>query len=346
MTTSNHRLIDYLRATYGENLLTRSGETYPVYTILPHSSQYRDVDSILAPEAPQESNHPAAFAVYDAAHLEHLQRIRPHLTNGVAYVMDCIDFGGDSPLRLSARLGHYFDMLATCDAIDQELRRYARGEQDTLPLRDQVHQHIPPEQVMYTGAGRSAVIGGATLTVFNHSGQYLAILGRRANTVGIDAGRYHVLPAFVFQPLVMHPGEWSLKHQVCREFGEELFGMPEYDTWNSPDGVQYFYEYPAVKDLLTMLANGGAELHLTGIAWNPLTLRPEICVLLLIHDADWYVRSEVALNAALLTERQATDYIPIVTLEGLPDNLPETLTPQGAASFWLGIERARDVIGC
>lgn len=354
MTTSHTRLITYLRSTYGENLLVCNGETYPVYTFLPHPSQYHNADSVLVPDVPSGTSDTSEFAIYDMAHLEHLRRTRPHLTNGISYVMDRIAYSpvgtqhaASLPLlRIAGQLGRYFDMLATCDAIDQELRRYARGEQNTLPLRDQLHQRIPPERVTQTGAGRSAVIGVATLTVFNHTGQYRAILARRASEVGIDAGRYHVVPAFVLQPLVNHPDEWSVKHQVCREFGEELFGMPEHDGWKSPNGVRYFYQHPPVDDLLTMLDDGRAELQLTGIAWNPLTLRPEICVLLLIHDADWYPRSEPALNAALLTERQATDYIPIVTLDGLPDNLTQAITPQGAAAFWLGIERARHVIGC
>lgn len=74
---------------------------------------------------------------------------------------------------------------------------------------------------------------------------------------------------------------------------------------------------------------------------NLMSLRMEICSMLIIFDANWYTRSEAALNKALFTERQATRYIPIDTLEGMPENLHLCMTPQGATAFWLGIDRAR-----
>ena len=120
--------------------------------------------------------------------------------------------------------------------------------------------------------------------------------------------------------------------------------MPEYGQWEVAQTAGYFHDHPAVATLQAMLADGRAELLLTGIAFNLLSTRPEICAALLIHDPEWYRQSEEQLQQALSTERQETRYIPIDTLDRLPDDLHIRMTPQGAAALWLGLERVRTSI--
>jgi hypothetical protein len=120
--------------------------------------------------------------------------------------------------------------------------------------------------------------------------------------------------------------------------------MPEFDQWQNPQSATYFYDHPPVANLWAMLADGRAELFFTGVVFNLLSCRPEICALLIIHDAEWYSQSEALLQKALTTERQETRYIPIESLVGLPDDLHLRMTPQGAAAMWLGIKKVRDVV--
>lgn len=337
-------LIDYLKQTYGDNLLTANGQTYPVYVFEPDAAQYNDVDSILAPDIPHTFDDPATYPIYDAAHLEHLKQSKPGLHNGITF-----DFAhlNQYPLKITANLGHYYHMLATCDALDHELRRYSRGKQNSLPLRDQFHRQIPPQTVLTDGSGRGTVIGVCALTVFNDEGRYKFILAQRSQSLGVGAGMFHVVPAFVFQPSgpqAFYPVEWSVEHQVYREFGEELFGMPEYNDYarqHTTPTADYIYAHPAVQELKTMTTDGRAALHLTGAAFNPLSLRLEITIVLVIHDSGWFRRWQPQLQAALFTERQHTDYIPLDTLDGLPVDLPLRMAPHGAAAMWSGIRHAR-----
>lgn len=348
---AHERLIDTLKTRYP--LFTKHGEQYPLVYLPPASTQINDIDSVLASNYPQTLIDRDQFAFYDSAHLQALQADGRTLTNGVSYVMDRLEtVDSDGHLRIHAKLGHYFDMLATCDALDHELRRYASGQAESLPNRDCLHGHISESDIVNRGDGRCVIIGGATLTVFNHNGEYQAIVAQRSQQVATGAGLHHVLPAFVFQPSGrpdFYAGEWSLSDQIMREFGEELFAMPEYDAWQTPvTSYDYFYEYPPIKDLREMLADGRAQILLTGIAFNLLSTRPEICALLMIHDATWYTRWQPELEQASNTERQKTVYIPIVDDQAILSTLPQHparhFAPQGAAALWLGIDQARKVL--
>jgi len=335
MTIAHQKMIRELERRYGNVLYERDGLTYPTAVI-----RVDENTPILSP------NHPTTFAddfaIYDHDHLQSRIDSAAMMTNNVTYVLDKIT---QNPVQIHAKLGRYFDMIATCDAIDHELRRFTRGEVTTLPLRDALHKRISSQDTLTDGAGRSALIGVATTTVFKQGGQYKAILGQRSQQVATGAGLFHVVPAFVFQPSAnpaFHSAEWSVEHQVLREVGEELFGMPEVEGWQSVKEADYFYQYPAIAELRQMLIKGRAEHHITGIAINLLTLRPEICTLLLIHDEAWYTHHKTELRAACF-ERRNTVFVPIDTLEGLPQNPHETMTPHGAVSFWLGVDRARSI---
>lgn len=336
------RLIDQLRPLYGERLFEYNGQTHPIVFLPAAPGQRGDVDSVLVQDYPRRFVDRSTFAICNDEHLQNRLRTRPGMTDNPTYIMERMQA---NPLRIQAQLGTYFDMMATCDALDWELRDFAIGKGADLPLREQLHALVSADDLIYDGRGRSGVIGVAVLTVFNNGGDYRAIVAQRSSTLATGAGLYHVVPAFVFQPSgpeSFYAAEWSVKHHICREFGEELFAMPEYDQWPSAQTADYFYTHPAVANLRAMLADGRAELFLTGTAFNLLSTRPEICAALLIHDPDWYAQSEGQLQQALTTERQETRYIPIDTLEGLPDDLHIRMTPQGATALWMGLEAVRD----
>src|SRR5690606_24732133 len=144
---------------------------------------------------------------------------------------------------------------------------------------------ISPAHSLKDGRGRSPAIGGVCLVVFKGAAGYQAIISRRTPSHATRPDSYHLVPAFIFQPMSdeMRDGEWSIEHHFYREWLEELFGMRESDSMD-------FYQHPALLDLKRMQAAQEAGLYLTGIAYNLLTLRPEICMLLLIHDEGWWQR--------------------------------------------------------
>ena len=339
---------DYLQHLYQCEPFTRHGIEHPVTVYYPSESQIYDVDSILDKYPPvQEAQD---FAIYDYSYLHDLQNSKPSLFNGRTFTLNFIR---TNPLRLRGAIGNYYDMLATCGALEHELGDALAQGWMLAPNRAQYHRHVQPQEAILRGMRRSAAIGIGTLTVFNDAGVYKAILAKRSNETAFDSGLYHVLPAMMFQPTTAdfkHPQEWSIKHQVMREVLEEMFDMPEQ---LEPDAWDFFYEHPALLYLKDLLDAGKAQLYITGVVLNLLTLRPEISTLLLIHDPKWYARimakdSDMPFKTADETVRASEVIAPIATdedfLAHFPDDLYLQMPAQATATLWLGIDLARKEI--
>ncbi len=337
--TAYDRATAYLAKLYSLPLMEQQGRRHPVVIYPPDPDQVADVDSVLG--RLYDAANP--LAIYDYGHLHTLQNSGRNVYNGDTYALHSLE---THPLRVHAMPGKYFDMLATCDALDHELSLAASSKLIRLPLRQQLHRTLPVAQAGWRGAGRSAALGGACLIVFNHNGGYHALLARRSARNASDVNRLHVMPAFVVQPVRGEwQAEWRFSDHVTREYLEELYGVAE----GAPSSA-----HPAQQRLQAMLASGNAQLCLTGVAYNLLTLRAEICALLLIHDAGWWAESStphspLAFNAH--SEAQDGRFItaPITTdealLAGLPQPLYIAMPPQAYAALWLGVELARQMIG-
>jgi hypothetical protein len=338
-----HTMTAYLSRLYDAPLFERAGVQHPVVLYPAHAEQMGDVDSILG-RVPVDRTRADDFAIYNHALLQTLRNSGRNVFNGTTFALKLLK-QRRGKLTLEATLGSYFDMLATCIALEQELRDAAATSKRglRLPTRTQLHRSVDPADALTRGVGRSAAIGGNTLIVFAHEVGYKAMLMRRTAQAAIDAGRYHVMPAFIFQPKssAVQPYEWSLRYHIEREYLEELFGMPE-------TGAADFSAHPALLDLRAMLADGRALLHLTGVAVNLLTLRPEICFLLLIHDPDWYRRitapdSTTPLNAD--SEAAEVVLVPIASdhdlLNALPPDVHTRMPAHALAALWAGVDQAR-----
>jgi hypothetical protein len=338
-------LTDYLQHLYQCVPFTRGGIKHPATVHLPSAEQIHDVDSILDPYPPEPETQ--EFAAYNYSYLHDLQNRKPHLHNGSTFTMKSLRL---NPLRLRGALGRYYDMLATCAALEHELREAVAEGWMRAPLRTTYHRNVDPQESLGRGRGRSAAIGIGTLTIFNDDGVYKAILARRSQMTAFDSGLFHVLPAMMFGPTTADfadPREWSIKHQVLREVLEELFNMPEA---RNPQTWDFFYQHPALVYLQSLLDTGRANLYLTGIIINLLTLRPEISTLLLIRDPAWYKRitaqdSDMPFKTADETEGGSVVAAPIDDdkrfLAHFPDALHLQLPVHALATMWLGIDLAR-----
>ncbi|MCY3780062.1 MAG: hypothetical protein OXG78_07125 [Chloroflexi bacterium] len=338
-------MTDYLQHLYQCEPFSRHGIEHPVTVFYPEAPQVHDVDSLLdaAPPSPESRD----FAFYDYSHLHDLQNSKPGLYNGPTFTMKSIR---KKPLRLRGAIGRYFDMLATCAALERELRHAVAEGWMRAPSRATYHRRLPPVDALTRGHGRSATIGIGALTVFNDGQAYKAMLARRSAATAIDSGMLHVLPAMIFGPPTadfVDKREWSVKHQILREVLEELFNFPEQ---LNPLRWDYFYDHPALLYLLDLLDNGGAQLCATGIILNLLTLRPEISALLLIHDPGWYRRitapdSDMPFATADETLGGSVVLAPIASDEAFlahfPPDLPLITPAHATATMWLGIDLAR-----
>lgn len=337
------RITDHLAQLYGQTLYQHDGQSHPLIVFPPAPEQAADVDSVLGPLHEGAAAGDESFAFYDRDFLRSLQNSGRNLYNAPTYILHDLQA---APLRISARVGHYYDMVATCIALENELWAAAAGDLLHLPNRGRLHAEVPPQDVLHSGRGRSAALGIATLIVFKHGAEYRAMLARRSRQAATDPLAYHTLPAMIFQPMGPQPAqEWSVSHQIYRELLEELFGMPEPAR---PQRADYFYQHPALLELRAMLADGRAGLYLTGITLNLLTTRAEICTLLLIHDPDWYGRSSspAAAHPLRLEAETADGQAAFIPLKGGPQALPEPdlhlhMPPQGYAALMLGLEAAR-----
>lgn len=341
-------MTDYLQHLYQCQPYTHHGIEFPVTVYYPSAAQMLDVDSILDPYLPQAET--TDYAIYDYSYLHTLQNTKPRLFNGRTFTLHFIR---TNPLKLRGSLGYYFDMLATCAALENELHAAIEDGWMVAPNRAQYHRHVAPQDAILRGDRRSAAIGISTLTVFNHAGTYKAMLALLSNHTAFDSNMYHVLPAMMFQPSTPdfeNPAEWSIRHQILREVLEELFDMPEN---LAPDRWDFFYEHPALVYLLDLMQAGKAHLYLTGLTFNLVTLRPEVGTLLLIHEPEWFEcisapDSDIPFRTTDETIGDSVIYAPIMTdadfLSHFPEHLHLHMPAQAATAMWLGIELARKLI--
>lgn len=350
LPAENHypRLTDYLAKLYGVPVYTRAGIKHPILHYPPTETQIENIDSVigrLVDETPSE------FAFYNHGYLQTMQNSGRNIFNGVTFALKQVQL---EPLKLDFNYGYYFDMLATCGAFEIELRDAIVSKLIRLPGRSQYHREISHNAALVRGTGRSAAIGGACLTVFNHEGAYKAMLARRSAKNATDPGFFHLLPAFIFQPrqYPAQPHETQISYHIFREYLEELFAMPETVSPTPLDREETFFNHPAYRYLQDLMQAGKAGLYLTGVALNLLTLRPEICALLLIHDPAWYARitapdSDMPLNADAETQHGIT-LVPIerdeALLAALPPNVHTIMPPQAVVALWEGVDVARKMI--
>lgn len=331
---------EYIRKTYEAELYQQGGLVHPVAFFPAGAEQQDNVDSILG-RIPSDQISQDDLYVYDYAYLHSLQNSGRTLFNGTTFAFKQLR---QKPLRVEAYIGRYFDMIATCAAFEHELMDAATKRAIRVPLRKQYHLEVSPQRALTHGEGRSATLGCAVLVVFPHEGEYKAILSRRTAAHATRPNAYHLLPAFIFQPMAetVREGEWSLRHHIEREWLEELFGMPEGDALN-------FDQHPAMQDLQAMYNADLASLHLVGVSMNMLTLRLEFNTLMLIRDPDWWQRVTAPDSAIPLnTEAETRDrllLLPIasdsVLKAALPPDVHLNMPPQTIPGLWEGVALAR-----
>ena len=210
------------------------------------------------------------------------------------------------------------------------------------------------------GKGRSTAIAISTLISYNDGENYNLLIKNRSQTAtAVHNGLLHVVPSFMFQPIVGNIDfEFSVLHNIYREYLEEIFDIPEEDHSFTVDSI---YKNANIKYLDTLLKNGEAELYFTGIAVNLLNLRPEICTLLLIKSPEWYKLHSMGMEyekEKLNRFKFNNEFVSYIEFgQNIEDFIyefkfirnehklfddypiyPHKMVPPGAAAFWLGFD--------
>jgi hypothetical protein len=322
-------LARYLAWKYGEQrLLARAGYRYPAVCF---QAPQAEVESVLG----ALDATPATTASQGAASRLGLL-VDPRLTNGYVYVMRRLSPG--SRLAIDCGLGRYFGMLDTCSALEIELRAaVCEGARDEaaldarLPLRKAAHEAAGGDPVD-CGAGRDAAVGLSMLVACNARDGYRMRLARRGDGgLALGGGQFHVVPSGMFD-FADARRDYNVLAKLREEYAEELFA-------NRPGVLEYLDQ---------LLADGDAQLVLTGVAVNLLNLRPEICTLLVIHDPKWFETARRArLNDEFLPETTSGGFDGWVRLAGNEEMIteaglePDRMIPPGAAAFWMGVDALR-----
>jgi len=332
---------EYLARLYDVALYERNGIQHPVVNYPASPGQASDVNSVIG-HLSENFIGKDDLEFYNYAYLHTLQNSGRNLFNGTTYALKRLR---TNPLRVDGAPGKYFDMLATCIALEDELMDVMGQGMIRLPMRSQYHRAYDAQKSLLSGKGRSAAIGAVMLIVFNSGAGYRAILSQRTGQHATRPNAFHLLPAFIFQPMDDNAiqEEWSLKHHLYREYLEELVGMEEGDS--------SMLEHPALHDLQAMEADGRASIRLTGISINLLTLRAEISTVLVIHDERWWQTMQSGEKGYRLNTPETQNQLILIpmendesALEHLPENYYLNMVPQAIPAFWDGIDSARLLI--
>jgi hypothetical protein len=367
-------LYESLRTTYYDlPVLTGPDGPFPV-GVLPLTA-----DAAARPEAllGELVPHPATVPVREPRLIEAIQRRGSLLWNGTTFSLDrlTLDPAG-AAASLTAYLGTYFDMVCSAGYLELEIlaalrRRPGHGVAlEALPARAAALAGGSPAEVLLSGGGVDATIAVSTLVVYRRGGEWWMLCEVRSGAVAEYGELYHVAPSFIFQPVVSTTPrnlavEWSIEHNVFREYLEELFDVPEVAHARRAVAADYFSGHPNLVYLRSLLADGRARLSGVAAAFNLLTHRPEICTLLLIEDEEWFdsqkdVYAARARGLEFLcfneefrpTEHQVTErHLESVSTLPLDDPAwagiarPWTMVPSGAPALILGCRSACAALG-
>ena len=300
-------LVTSLRGVYSaplvgnQNVAVRSFR--PISVLVADHAEWPDLESPLGdlqgselprPDAPYPTHFdPAGDPIYR-------ERLRtaspPDSYNGPTFDVRHIGVGDHGRIKISCGLGRYFVSLATSEALDDELMKALERDPNqpvtlmNLPRRAWLHQRVADP--VRDGRFRSAAVSIATVSlVAREKGLYRLLLATRSRRVATHPSFNHVIPAGIFSPFeVGDPREaYSVTKGFLSEYLEELYSYP--DLSQRPLALE---AEPPIQRLREMLEDDRANLLYTGISVNLLTLRPEICLLLLVHDAGWLKREQAA----------------------------------------------------
>jgi hypothetical protein len=231
-----------------------------------------------------------------------LQKRGTNIWNGNTYSLHSLKLDSKGKAsQVNAYVGSFFDMVSSAGYLELECLSALREFQteisiDHLPARKRVLEGFnTPGECLRSGGGVDAVIAVSTLVVYQRKGKLWVLWDVLPKRKKRHKGLTHAVPSLIFKPVTgtskeSLEGEWSITHNIFREYLEELFHYPEAHEQDDKLNPDYFYTHPNLIFLQKFLKNGSAILKGTGVVFNLLNHRPEICTLLLIQDEEWYER--------------------------------------------------------
>lgn len=223
--------------------------------------------------------------------------------------------------------GYYFDFYDSCEVMSAEMAYYRRIKTQNsllpgkLPIRDSLGN-------VFDLTNRFAGIGIITLTILrniqvsDNVKKNFFLVHKRSQNVAEGTGSYHAVPAGSYQPAAVEfpetadPADLNLESTVIREFGEELFGIDEFENlYNSK------------------LLQGGLGLPhplFMGVGLDPLNLKTELMACMIID-----VEQDCHAKRPVFGGRRTYSEIESVIMESYEGNVTlKELTPAMLRQFY------------
>jgi hypothetical protein len=357
---------------YDMDILLGPDGPFPVATIDLSPSAVDEPENLLGS---LPTTRPPKTKILKRQIIDALQKRGAELWNGSTFSLDSVSLDKSGRVKtIDAYLGRYFDTVSSAHYLEWEILAALDRSQDLIRLSDlparekALSNYDTPSECLLAGGGVDSAISISTLVVYlreDDEDRYWLLCDARSKAVAVHHDLYHVLPSFMFQPVTATSNhnlgvEWSVIHNIYREYLEELFNVREIKHAGRHVAPDYFYQHPNLRLLRNLLSDGSAEIRGVTLAFNLLNHRPEICTLLLIKDKFWYESqkdmygakekglSHLELNDEFLKDESRdnqTDLEVIVTLPLDDDRWsgiakPWLMVPPGAASLIHGAKAA------
>jgi hypothetical protein len=378
-----------LRSLYPDHpLVSLGGASFPIWAEVAAPRLRRDLDSALGDlssgDLPLVDRYDAEGMGFDPrgrAEFRHTYRRRNERKrfNAATFALDRITRQGAGDFRVDARLGRYFQSVATSEMLEREfIKQVSRRPGvvqplDAFPRRRWLREKVGGDEI-FDGAHRSAALSVAAALIVREEKGYRALLGRRSAGVKTHPGFQHVFPSGILAPTssryVGPRAEYSAKRAFLREFAEELFGYDElaHDSRDLRDAIRGIWPIEHLLKATEPRPDGQppiVQIRYTGLAVPLLTLRPEIYILVLVREPGWFDdmidesrsrcrRHGFALNWEFDDDRDDVHGKPLDSIRielderfELTDRqrlTPLNTVPHAAAALWLGTQVARELV--
>ena len=211
-----------------------------------------------------------------------------NLWDGPLYSLDKIE-ENDNEISLIFGQSSYYHFVNTCGILEQETLNKVFKSSST-PIRDRYFEGI--ESV--SECSYSKGVGVHCLLAIECEGKYKILLQERSHETVNYGGHFAVIPTFAYQPMAgNHEKEFDLTHQFYREYYEELLGGSEKVSKPGKEVVyNWFYVDPAIQRLIGLKKSGKLKLIMLGFGFDALNGEPNIALLVLITDSQFWAQEE------------------------------------------------------
>jgi len=366
-----YEFIEFYYREFSAHLLNPLGRSFPILVYPAPLDQRYDLESAIQGGLDLNSNEELDNVLEQAGQnfLNTLLTSETPPWNDPTYRL--VELNVVEGLIAKCAMGTYFNSLTTCDILDFELLtkfndwdpnppQFEAFAQE-LKLRNHLHSL---ESSILIPQGRSAAISISTVVIFRVDNDFKTIIRERSRHVAKSPNLLHVTPSFMFQPVMRFwEEEFSVKHNIYREYLEELFSGEYLEKPEFEYSLNFFYEDQNLKYLIQLVDEGKARFYFTGFSLNLMSLLPEICTLLIINDTEWFKNhsrgNEVnGLQLDILKTnwefkgiREQKGFLPegtgLLNLGSdveIPSQIlvPEQFVPFGAAALSLGVSVAQE----